>query len=163
MSDFHQDPFEKELLKLRPARPAQEFLDRLAQDRPKTQKNRTPSGLQLIARWRSWIGWSLGAAMALLLVSSGFVSYRARQTPVHQAAQPVVKSAESPLRADNVEIDRQLVGSFDTVTQLPNGEPVRLQCREWLDAIVLRDSTRGVVIERQAPRFEVVPVRFETY
>ena len=100
--------------------------------------------------------------MALLLVSAGFVSYRARQTPVHQAAQSVVKP-ESPLRADNVEIDRQLVTSFDTVTQLPNGEPVRLQCREWLDAVVLRDSARGVVIERQVPRFEVVPVRFETY
>jgi hypothetical protein len=49
------------------------------------------------------------------------------------------------------------------VAHLPNGEPVRFLCREWRDEVILRDPARGIVIERQTPRLEVVPVRFETY
>jgi hypothetical protein len=68
-----------------------------------------------------------------------------------------------PLKADSVQIDEQLVGAFDAVGRLPSGEPVRFHCREWMDNVVLRDKTRGVVIEQRTPRVEVVPVRFETY
>jgi len=56
-----------------------------------------------------------------------------------------------------------LVATFDAVGQLPDGEPIRLRCRQWRDEVILRDSARGVVIERQSPRLEVVPVKFETY
>ena len=70
---------------------------------------------------------------------------------------------EPMVRADNVEIDRQLVATFDTVAQLPDGEPVRFRCSEWLDDVVLRDSARGILIEHRMPHLEIVPVGFEVY
>jgi hypothetical protein len=69
----------------------------------------------------------------------------------------------SPLKADDVQIDEQLVSTFDAVAPLPSGEPVRFRCRQWLDEVVLRDSKRGVEVTRRVPRVEVVPVSFETY
>jgi hypothetical protein len=67
------------------------------------------------------------------------------------------------LKADDVQIDEQLVSTFDAVAPLPSGEPVRFRCRQWLDEVVLRDSKRGVEVTRRVPRVEVVPVSFETY
>jgi hypothetical protein len=72
-------------------------------------------------------------------------------------------SVRSALRADNVEIDRQLVSAFEAVATLPDGEPVRIRCREWMDEVVLHDSKSGVAIRQRTPRFEVIPVRLETY
>jgi hypothetical protein len=72
-------------------------------------------------------------------------------------------TAASPMKADDVQIDQQLVSTFDTVAPLPSGEPVRFRCREWLDEVVLRDSKRGVEVARRVPRVEVVAVSFETY
>jgi hypothetical protein len=71
--------------------------------------------------------------------------------------------AEPALKADNVELDQQLVASFDAVARLPSGQPVRFRCREWADAVVMRDSASGIVVEQRTPRLEVVPVSFETY
>jgi hypothetical protein len=71
--------------------------------------------------------------------------------------------ASTPVKADDVRIDQQLVSTFDAVALLPTGEPVRFRCREWMDEVVLRDSRRGVEVARRVPRVEVVPVRFETY
>jgi DNA-directed RNA polymerase specialized sigma24 family protein len=79
-----------------------------------------------------------------------------RRTHREMAALPV-------LEADDVEIDRRLITAFEAVATLPTGEPVRFRCSEWSDEVVLRDRARGVVIEQRTPRFEVVPVRFETY
>lgn len=72
-------------------------------------------------------------------------------------------AAATPLKADSVQIDRQLVASFDAVARLPGGEPIRFRCREWVDEVVLQDKARGLVVEQRAPRLEVIPVRFETY
>ena len=71
--------------------------------------------------------------------------------------------AEPALKADKVELDQQLVASFDAVARLPSGQPVRFRCREWADAVVLSDSASGIVVEQRTPRLEVVPVSFETY
>jgi hypothetical protein len=87
--------------------------------------------------------------------------------PFRPARQPQSDLAVTPdkpaLKADDVEIDEQLVASFDAVARLPSGLPVRFRCRQWTDEVVLRDTARGLVIERRAPRLEVVPVSFETY
>jgi hypothetical protein len=85
---------------------------------------------------------------------------------VWQANLPARRGSEaagSPMKADDVQIDQQLVSTFDAVAPLPSGEPVRFRCREWLDEVVLRDSKRGVEVARRVPRVEVVPVSFETY
>jgi hypothetical protein len=72
-------------------------------------------------------------------------------------------AAKPALKADNVEFDQQLIASFYAVARLPSGQPVRFRCREWADAVVLRDSASGIVVEQRTPRLEVVPVSFETY
>jgi hypothetical protein len=80
-----------------------------------------------------------------------------------QDSHPGSAEPRPALKADDVEFDQQLVAAFDAVARLPGGQPVRFRCREWADAVVLRDSARGIVIEQRTPRLEVVPVSFETY
>jgi hypothetical protein len=65
--------------------------------------------------------------------------------------------------AGNIEFDRRFVASFDAVGQLPDGQPVRFHVREWSDGVVVTDPASGLVIERNTPRLEVVPVSFDTY
>jgi hypothetical protein len=80
-----------------------------------------------------------------------------------QNSNQQMAAAQPALKADNVEFDQQLVASFDAVARLPSGQPVRFRCREWADAVVLRDSASGIEVEQRTPRLEVVPVSFETY
>jgi hypothetical protein len=80
-----------------------------------------------------------------------------------QQDSPPGAAAEAALKADEVEIDQQLIVAFDAVARLPGGQPIRFRCREWADEVVLTDSAHGVVIEQRTPRLEVVPVSFETY
>jgi hypothetical protein len=71
--------------------------------------------------------------------------------------------AADTIKADDVEINQELVSSFDTVARLPGGEPVRFRCQKWMDQTVINDKARGLTIEQRTPRLEIVPVRFETY
>ena len=70
---------------------------------------------------------------------------------------------DSPLKADKLEIDRHLIARFDAIGHLPNGQPVRFRCAQWLDNVSVRDSATGLLIERTAPRLEIVPIGFEAY
>jgi len=110
----------------------------------------------IVSLWR----WLVPAAA--LAVTLGAV-WQVSLTP-GTGRRGAVQAASSPnLKADDVQIDQELVSTFDTVTPLPNGEPVRLRCREWMDHMVFQDSARGVTIERRTPRLEVVSVKFESY
>jgi negative regulator of sigma E activity len=158
--------FEAELRGVRPARPPADFLQRLKSEAPAlvterraelAQADRSAASAKVRSSkpgaWSSWLRpllrWTVPAT-ALLAVGA----------IVWQANLP---AAGSPMKADDVRIDQQLVSTFDTVVALPSGEPVRFRCRQWLDEVVLRDSKRGVEVARRVPRVEVVPVRFETY
>jgi hypothetical protein len=178
MNDNELERFEAELRSAGPARPPAEFLQRLKSEVPALVAERRaqtalaappvraevpvapetaraseagvwPSWLPLVLRW-------LAPAVAVLVV--GVIVWRAN-LPAGRRPQ----TASAPVRADDVQIDQQLVSTFDTVATLPSGEPVRFRCREWMDEVVLRDSRRGVEVARRVPRVEVVPVRFETY
>jgi hypothetical protein len=178
MNDNELERFEAQLRSVGPAQPPADFLKRLesdvpvlvaerrAQTAPATAPARAevpmapetvrvsepgvwPSWLPLVLRW-------LAPAAAVLVV--GAIVWRAN-LPAGRPPQ----TASAPVRADEVQIDQQLVSTFDTVATLPSGEPVRFRCREWMDEVVLRDSRRGVEVARRVPRVEVVPVRFETY
>jgi len=165
MSQMETDDFEMELRRLKPAQPSKKFLDRLttalpghqarqplrAGSRPTIERYST-----LIQWWLAPVGIAVCAFLALwFLRPSSFVT--------KPSALPVAKSTIPSLTADKVDIDRQLVAAFDTVARLPDGKPVRLRCREWVDEVVLQDSGKGVVIEQKVPRLEVIPVGFETY
>jgi hypothetical protein len=116
--------------------------------------------LMHILRW-------LIPATAVLLAAA--VIWRDNPAVIHQQAAPksspqVAEGTVSPvLRADDVQIGRQLVSSFDAVATLPGGEPVRFRCERWMDQVVLSDKSRGLLVENWTPRVEVVPVGFETY
>lgn len=164
MNDFAQPSFEAELQRLRPAAPPPEFMaalervqDTLATPAPERRAPRIASWLDMC---RSW--WLVPSAAALVIAFGIIIHYGGVFS--RPGSQPVASTASHPaLQANHVEIDRRLITAFDAVATLPNGEPIRFQCREWMDEIVLRDPARGLVIERQAPRLEVIPVRFETY
>jgi hypothetical protein len=162
MSDLDPESLEQELGKLRPAKPPQELMQRMSAAAPIARRQSLPVRFEWFSSWRVGLGWA-GAATAGILVLIGMNYHAPHREPVHDQVHLALKPATASLIADKVEINQQLLTSFDAVAQLPDGEPVRLRCREWLDAVVLRDSARGVVIERHAPRLEVVPVRFEIY
>lgn len=163
MSNFDPQSFEQELRKLHPAKPPPELARRISPAAPFAQQRRQSRfGLQGLSSWWGGLGWMTSAAVTVIILLA--LVYRPQpRAPLRNPARLPLNPTGASLKADNVEINQQLVTSFDAVTQLPDGEPVRLRCREWLDAVVLRDSARGVIIERHAPRLEVVPVRFETY
>ena len=163
MNDSEQGLFEAELRRLAPARPPAGLMAKLVEARVQPSVADLPRRPALEAQrfWRllRWLApaTALGAAAVALLVWAPFRSESQRR------AGPPAVPGKSALKADDVEIDQQLVASFDAIARLPSGLPVRFRCREWADEVVLRDTARGIVIEQRAPRLEVVPVSFETY
>jgi hypothetical protein len=178
MNDNELERLEAQLRSVSPARPPAEFLERLksetaalmeerrahsalAAPRGQTQRTAVPETIRALepAASYSWLPlllrW-LVPATAVLAV--GAIIWRAN-LPARRGRE----TAGAPVKADDVRIDQQLVSTFDAVALLPNGEPVRFRCREWMDEVVLRDSRRGIEVARRVPRVEVVPVRFETY
>lgn len=164
MNDRQHELFEAELRRLKPAEPPQELMSRLIVAQPvlhaqrgvRFRPSRQPDVWRLLLRWLT-PAVAAGAVVAFALVWPG---HNPKGPPL---SRPLVASAKPALRADNVEIDRRLVAAFDAVARMPDGEPIRFRCHEWMDNVVLRDSKQGVVVEQRTPRLEVVPVRFETY
>ena len=160
MNDSELEHFEAELRRIAPARPPAEFMTRLKQARPEPLRATTrPANSQP----QSWLGlsqwlwrWFVPAtALAGAALFVWWASARGLGTPATLAV--------APIKADNVQIDHELVSDFDTVAQLPSGEPVRFRCRTWMDQVVLSDKNRGLLVEHRSPRVEIVPVSYETY
>jgi hypothetical protein len=164
MNDREHELFEAELHRLKPAEPPEEFMARLAESQPMPRVQ--PSVRSWPARqpdvWRVLLRW-LAPAMAGAAVVAALLVWQVNKPEGRSASQAVIASAKPALKANDVEIDRQLVAAFDAVARMPGGEPVRFRCREWMDNVVLRDSAQGVEVEQRTPRLEVVPVGFETY
>jgi len=159
MNEWEHAVFEAELRRLKPARLPDEIESRLHAPPPMPSRKfepRQPSKVSrldrsLLLRWLA-----PAAAVALLLILSLLNRGRISAPPTKAASAPMLK-------ADQVEIDRQLLGSFDAVANLLEGEPVRFRFQQWMEAVTLRDSVRGVEVVQRTPRIEVVPVSFATY
>jgi hypothetical protein len=164
MTDLDAEKFEAELKRLRPAPAPEDLLPRLHKvlAAPQSRLLQGPGSFFSIRTvWRRF--WWLTTSAAALVIVVALLN-RSHAPPIQRVSKSLGTAPRSPaLKADQVEIDQHLLSSFDAVAQLPDGEPVRFRCSEWLDRIVVRDSAHGVVIRRQAPRLEIVPVRFETY
>ena len=163
MNDGEPDSFETELRGLKPARPPDEFMARLAESQSPAQikpglqsRPRKPRGV-----WAPLLRWLTPAvaAAAILALFVWPLPRAGNKSSVHTAAA----GSQSKSPGKDLEIDRQMVAAFEAVARLPSGEPVRFRFRKWTDDVVLRDSARGIEIEQRVPGFEVVPVRFETY
>lgn len=162
MNDRDQRRLETELRQLAPARPPAEFMIRLRAARPLPQVHpwrqradarHWPTLLQFLR----WLAPAAGvAALALLVWHRG-------DSPANPPRQSPASAAQPAFKAEHVRVDRELVGAFDAVARLPDGQAVRFRCQKWMDQVELRDPGRGLVIQQRSPRLEVVPVRFETY
>ena len=161
MNEREHELFEAELRRLKPARMPDEFESRLNAQAPVpshefASRSRSQMSLLDTSSWLRWLAPATALALALLAVLSQL--HRGRNS-----APPITPASVPALKADLVEIDRQLLGSFDAVADMPDGEPVRFRFQQWMDAVTLRDSVRGVEVVQRTPRIEVVPVSFATY
>lgn len=161
MNPDEEQQFEAELRQVRPAQPTAEFMQRLARsplrDVNDRQMEPRPAARQW---WVSVLRW-LAPAPAVIMVGAFLLIFNWPRTANEPRAE--AGGSMTPLRADDVEVEQELIRSFDALAKLPGGEPVRFRCREWFDQVTVRDTARGLVIEQSGPRIEVVPVRFETY
>jgi hypothetical protein len=163
VNEQEQEKFEAELRRTRLARVPDDFMTRLRAAKPGTVLTRRTQHFQPAVErpvWRDLLRWlapGLGLAAAVLLVAK--VNFNSEsggdKTPLANVAYG--------MKADGVQVDQELVSSFDVVAKLPSGEPVRFRCRKWKDQLVVTDKSAGIEIGQSNPRVEVVPVRFETY
>lgn len=161
MSDHEQERYEAELRRLQPARVPEHFMARLQAARPVAEPARRTL-LQPTAGtpvWRVVLRW---LAPALAVAVAGLLVGRTRFNPPSSVERKPLAAAYE-LKADDVQVDQELVSSFEVVAKLPGGQPVRFRCQKWRDQMVVTDKNHGVEIEQNSPRVEVVPVRFETY
>jgi hypothetical protein len=167
MRESEPELFEAELRRLKPAMPTEELMARLEAEIPagsSVTRRRAPANVES-RFWQVALRWLIPAtgvvavlvAVASLKPKGSVPSGTKKQVSAPSLATPAL------LKADNVEVDQQMVSSFDAVARLPGGEPVRFRCTEWMDEVVLRDSIKGVAVAQRIPRLEIVPVRFETY
>jgi hypothetical protein len=161
MNERDNELFEAELRRLKPARLPEQLQSRLESLPPlapqRTEARNHPTKAEL--GWWSWLRW-LAPAMAVGVALLVVVSHLDRD---RKTAAPTAAESVPSLKADQVEIDRELLSSFDAVADVADGEPVRFRCQQWMDAVTLRDSARGVEVVQRIPRIEVVPVSFATY
>lgn len=159
MNDCEHGLFEAELRRLKPAEPPEELMTRLAAALParspqaaaRVRPAQPPDTWWVLLRW---LAPGLAAAVAVVVMLMPWTKQPSRLAAVNASPAP---------RTNNVEIDRQFVAAFDTVARMPDGEPVRFRCREWMENVILRDPAQGVVVEHRTPHFEIVPVGFEIY
>jgi hypothetical protein len=167
LNEQEQEKYEAELRRTPPARVPEQFMARLkaargadgqgiARLKPDDRKIRVGTG---------WLAWQnvwrwLAPAMGLAVV--GLLAGRGKFYPESSVKEKPLAVANG-LKADDVQVDQELVSSFDVVAKLPGGEPVRFRCQKWRNQLLVTDKSRGIEIEQSNPRVEVVPVRFETY
>jgi hypothetical protein len=164
MTEFDPERFEADLHTLRPANPPQKALNRLRVElSARSARDPLPPATQKSGwYWLSLLRWLTPATVAVALAVVLRVQHGS-PPQIQPQVHPLAASTRPSLKADEVEIDRQLIANFDAVARLPNGEPMRFRCQQWIDKVALRDLANGLVIERTTPRLEMVPVNFEIY
>jgi hypothetical protein len=169
MNDQENELFEAELRRLKPARLPME-LQRQLEESPLAPTNAPHRERRLPMKrgpltWPLWLRWAVpGAGAAVLGLLALLVLVVIPQTRQRgMTPEPSTWASGPALKVDQVEINRELLGSFDAVAEMPDGEPVRFRFQEWMEAVTLRDSVRGLEVVRYTPRIEIVPVNFASY
>lgn len=152
MNELEQERMEAELRRLTPARLPENFMARLAAAKPQIKLQPPPkpivvSGIEAWLQILRWLAPATAVAVAVVVV------WRLGMAP------PGGPSSSG----EGVKIEHELVSSFEAVGRLPDGEPVRFRCQNWMDQVVLNDKHSGMMVQQRTPRMEVVPMRFETY
>jgi len=167
VTDPEQSQFEVQLRATRPAKLPADFWSRLlAAGPPRKARPGAAWPAPAAMGWLRVLRWlvpATGLTVVTLMVGRVFLSSNGPKPTPSAASLASPLSAASALKPDDVQIDQELVSSFDTLARLPSGEPVRYRCRQWLDQVTLRDKAHGVIFKESTPRVEVVTVGFETY
>ena len=167
MTDREQQEFEAALRGTRPVKLPEELRSRLlAAAPPKKARSAPPWPALAVMGWLRVLRLALPAAAVVLVTA--LVVWRNASTSKPGGSRTdstpgTGELAATPLKADEVKIDQELVSSFDTVARLPGGEPVRFRCNQWMDEITLSNKAQGLVLQERTPRLEIVTVGFETY
>ncbi|MFO1512027.1 MAG: hypothetical protein U1F83_03790 [Verrucomicrobiota bacterium] len=167
MTDQELEKFEAELRQIKPVKLPDELVARLqASDLPAPARpQKTISQSTTTLGFRQILRLLIPATAVICIVAviwRGNQASNKKTTP--NASPQVAATTKSPLlKADNIEIGKELVSSFDAVAMLPGGEPVRFRCQQWMDQVVVNDKSQGLLVENRTPRVVVVPVGFETY
>jgi hypothetical protein len=165
VTEREQLEFEAALRKTRLVKLPEELRSRLlAAAPPKKARSAPPWPALAVLGWLRVLRLAIPAAAAVLLAAA--IVWRSASPSKPGGTNSPSKSgitAVAPLKADEVNIDQELVSSFDTVTRLPGGEPVRFRCNQWLDQITLSNKAQGLVLQERTPRLEILTVGFETY
>lgn len=163
--DQEQDGFESELRRIKPGKLPEELMARLRAAElpspvtsPETRlpASSAPSFLQMLR-------WLIPATAAILIAAVVWQGSHNSNQADQDVNFPITAGKRPLLNADNVEIGKELVSSFDAVATLPGGEPVRFRCQQWMNKVVVDDKKQGLLVENWTPRVVVVPVGFETY
>ncbi len=165
MNDSELEKFEAELRNLKPAALPGPLLQSLVDSRPKleNQPARSPRlnpGAVKTFGLSHWLRWLIPATA---VVVGGMIAWVSLRSSAPNTLKPATAPPSERLVADDISVERQLVSTYDAIAELPTGEPVRFNCREWMDEVNVRDSSKGLVIQKRIPRVEITPVRFETY
>lgn len=164
MTDREQKQFEAALRRTRPVKLPGELRSRLlAAAPPKKARSAPPWPALAVLGWLRVLRLAVPAAAVVLVIT--LVVWHSRPRPEIKGTASKGRNgmvAAAPLKADDVQIDHELVSSFDTLAKLPSGEPVRFRCNQWLDQITLSNK-QGLVLQERTPRLEVLTVGFETY
>lgn len=171
MNEPDLESLERDLRRLRPAA-SDEFVNRLVSSRPRravepvaTPKPGLFDRVRLsLDRAGFWLRWC--AAPAVLVCLIGMLWFRPEPPPTLVDASGTNRAhqlTEVPAGAGEVEIEHDLVDSYEMVADLPSGVPVRFRLDKWHDTVVYRDPQTGLAVERRSPRFEVVPMSLASY
>jgi hypothetical protein len=165
VTDREQQEFEAALRRTRPVKLPEELRSRLLAAAPPTKARSAPPWPALaVLGWLRVLRLALPAAAAVLIAA--VIVWRNASPSKLTATNPKSNTgmvATTPLKADEVKIEQELVSSFDTLARLPGGEPVRFRCNQWLDEITFSNKAQGLVLQERTPRLEIVTVGFETY
>jgi hypothetical protein len=171
MNDPDLDLLESELRKLNPAKAPEQLLARLDRTLSRAAASvpvirHTAPSLRLTTQRLLW--WLVPSAGVALVAWTMVWQTRPPFTPLPtgrvgqiRPSQPEIIATTEP--ATPLKIAHKLLDEYEAVADVPGNGPVRFRCLEWEDLVVLRDPGRGIAIERRTPRFEVIPVAFESY
>jgi hypothetical protein len=160
MNDLDLKGMEADLQRLKPAATPPPLMARLLAAVDAPARSPIPQPGREASLWESWRRlwrWLVPVAAVGVLI----LAVTRSMTPPKPAVVPAANLP--PLKADDVQLARQLVGTYDAIAELPGGETVRFRCHEWTDETTWRDTARGLEFVQSQPSFEVIPVRFETY
>jgi len=167
VTDHEQEKLEAQLRQLRLGKLPEKLVERLqtAVSPSLTFSPKAPPQLSSAPSFLQILRWLIPATAAILITA---VIWRGQQDSTRlvvpsDSSQKAVATTRPSLKADNVQIGKELVSSFDAVATLPGGEPVRFRCQQWMNKVVVDDEKQGLLVENRTPRFVVVPVGFETY